>query len=58
LQNFRWKLDQIRQEEENRMVESFHKVYDLAKRHGVSMRTAAFMIAINRVGVARVMAGI
>ena len=40
------------------MVESFEKVYDMARRKGVSMRTAAFMLAINRVGRARVLGGI
>ena len=38
--------------------ESFGKVYDTAKKKGVSMRTAAFMLAINRVGRARVLGGI
>ena len=58
LQNFRWPLEQVRREEEIRLVESFGKVYDLAKKKGVSMRTAAFMLAINRVGRARVLGGI
>jgi glutamate dehydrogenase (NAD(P)+) len=58
LQHFRWELEQIRREEERRMVESFHRVLDQAKKLDISLRTAAFMIAINRVGVARVMGGI
>ena len=58
LQNFRWPLEQVRREEETRMVESFAKVYDLAQKKGVPMRTAAFMLAINRVGRARVLGGI
>ena len=58
LQNFRWPLEQVRREEETRLVESFAKVYDLAKKKGVSLRTAAFMLAINRVGRARVLGGI
>ncbi len=58
LQHFRWPLEQVRREEETRLVESFAKVYDLAKKKGVSMRTAAFMLAINRVGRARVLGGI
>ncbi len=58
LQNFRWPLEQVRKEEEARLVESFSKVYDLAIKKGVSMRTAAFMLAINRVGRARVLGGI
>ncbi|MBX6312163.1 MAG: glutamate dehydrogenase [Isosphaeraceae bacterium] len=58
LQHFRWPLEQVQREEENRLVESFAKVYDLAQRKGLSMRTAAFMLAINRVGRARVLGGI
>ncbi len=58
LQHFRWPLDQVRREEETRLVESFAKVYDLAIKKGVPMRTAAFMLAINRVGRARVLGGI
>ncbi len=58
LQHFRWTLDQVRREEETRMVESFHKVYDMAQRKGTSMRTAAFMLSIARVGRARVLGGI
>ncbi len=40
------------------MVDAFRKVHDLAQRKNVSMRTAAFMLAINRVGRARVLGGI
>ncbi|HEV3121619.1 MAG TPA: glutamate dehydrogenase, partial [Isosphaeraceae bacterium] len=58
LQHFRWSLDQVRREEENRLVESFARVNELAKRKGISMRTAAFMLAIQRVGRARVLGGI
>jgi glutamate dehydrogenase (NAD(P)+) len=58
LQHFRWPLEQVRREQETRMVESFAKVYDLARRKGIALRTAAFMLAINRVGRARVLGGI
>lgn len=58
LQNFRWSLEQVRREEESRLVESFAKVYDLAQRRSIRMRTAAFMLAISRVGRARVLGGI
>lgn len=58
LQHFRWPLEQVRREQENRMVESFAKVYDLARKKGVSLRTAAYILAINRVGRARVLGGI
>jgi len=58
LQHFRWPLEQIEREQEAKLVEGFHKVYDLARRKSVSIRTAAFMLAISRVGRARVLGGI
>src|SRR4051812_2344289 len=58
LQHFRWPLAQIQREEETRLVEGFAKVYDLAQRKSISLRTAAFMLAISRVGRARVLGGI
>jgi glutamate dehydrogenase (NAD(P)+) len=58
LQHFRWPLEQIQREQETKMVDSFQKVYDLAQRKNVSLRTAAFMLAIRRVGRATVLGGI
>ena len=58
LQHFRWPIEQIEREQENKLVESFNKVFDLAKRKSLTMRTAAFMLAISRVGRARVLGGI
>ncbi|MFO0908320.1 MAG: Glu/Leu/Phe/Val dehydrogenase dimerization domain-containing protein [Isosphaeraceae bacterium] len=57
LQHFRWPLEQIRREEESRMVEGFKRVHELAQAKSISLRTAAFMLAINRVGRARVLGG-
>lgn len=58
LQHFRWPLEQIQREEEKRLVEAFRDIYDLAQRRNVSLRTAAFMKAISRVGRAKVLGGI
>ena len=58
LQHFRWPLEQIQREQESRMVDSFQKVFDLAQRKNASLRTAAFMLAIRRVGRATVLGGI
>ncbi len=58
LQNFRWPLDQIQREEEKRLVDAFSKIYELSQRKTISLRTAAFMLAISRVGRARVLGGI
>jgi glutamate dehydrogenase (NAD(P)+) len=58
LQHFRWPLEQVQREEEQKLVTSFHEVYDLSQRKGTTLRTAAFMKAIARVGRARVLGGI
>ncbi len=58
LQNFRWPLEQIQREEEKRLVDAFAKIYELSLRKTISLRTAAFMLAISRVGRARVLGGI
>lgn len=58
LQHFRWPLAQVQREEESRLVESFAKIYEVAQRRNVSLRTAAFIVAISRVGRARVLGGI
>jgi len=57
LQHFRWPLEQIQREEEHRLVDAFREVYDLAQRQGATLRTAAFMKAISRVGRARILGG-
>jgi glutamate dehydrogenase (NAD(P)+) len=57
LQHFRWPLEQIQREQELKLVEAFREVYDLAQRKNVTMRVAAFMKAISRVGRARVLGG-
>ncbi len=57
LQHFRWPLEQIQREEEHRLVEAFREVYELAQRRDVTLRTAAFMRAISRVGRARILGG-
>ena len=58
LQHFRWQIDQIQREEEKRLVNGFCHVYELAQKKSVTLRTAAFMLAISRVGRARVLGGI
>jgi glutamate dehydrogenase (NAD(P)+) len=57
LQHFRWPLEQIQREEEHKLVDAFREVYELAQRRGDSLRTAAFMKAISRVGRARILGG-
>ena len=58
LQHFRWPLEQIQREEEKRLVDAFHEMYDLAESKRISMRTAAFLLAITRVSRAHALGGI
>ena len=58
LQHFRWPLEQIQREEEKRLVDAFAEMYDLSQRKGISMRTAAFYLAITRVSRAHALGGI
>lgn len=58
LQHFRWPLEQIQREEESRLVAAFARIYETSQKKSISLRTAAFMLAISRVGRARVLGGI
>ena len=58
LQHFRWPLEQIQREEEKRLVDAFHEMYDLAESQRISLRTAAFLRAITRVSRAHALGGI
>lgn len=57
-QFYSWNLDRVRQELERVMSSAFEEVWDLARERNVSLRTAAFMQGISRVGRATVLAGI
>jgi glutamate dehydrogenase (NAD(P)+) len=56
-QHYRWSLDRVRQELDRTMNDAFEAVWQLAQQQSVPMRTAAFMIAINRVRRAAELAG-
>ena len=57
-QYYSWGLDRVRQELERVMTCAFEEVWELARERDVSLRTAAFMLGISRVGRATVLAGI
>lgn len=57
-QYYKWNLDRVRQELEPVLSSAFEEVWNLAQEQQVSLRTAAFMVAISRVGRATVLAGI
>lgn len=49
LQNFYWVKDEVNRQLRSRIVESFREVYQLKEQHGISMREAAYMLALGRV---------
>ncbi len=57
-QYFRWKLEQVREQLENVMTESFERVWGVAEEKKVHLRTAAYILGIGRVGRATVTGGI
>ena len=57
-QFYTWNLDRVRQELERVMTHAFNSVWDLSKEKKVSLRTAAFMVGIDRVAKAAALAGI
>ncbi len=56
-QHYRWSLDRVRQELDRTMNDAFEGVWQMAQEQKVSLRTAAFMIAITRVRRAAELAG-
>ena len=58
LQQFTWTEDRVNEELEAKMVKGFDTIRRVAGERGVSLRTAAFIVAIGRVGKARVLRGI
>ncbi|MGI9429172.1 MAG: Glu/Leu/Phe/Val family dehydrogenase [Bythopirellula sp.] len=57
-QHYSWDLGRVRQELERVMSCAFEEVWELSRECNVSLRTAAFMLGISRVGRATVLSGI
>jgi glutamate dehydrogenase (NAD(P)+) len=57
-QYYQWDLDRVRQELDRVMSAAFEEVWGLSQEQQVSLRTAAFMVGIGRVGRATVLGGI
>ena len=57
LQYYRWNLNRVRQELEHVLCRGFDAVWQEAKNHNCSLRTAAYIIAIRRVKAATELAG-
>ncbi len=58
IQQFTWDEDRVNQELEKIMKGAYDKVAQIAKSRKVPLRTAAFIVAIGRVGKATVLRGI
>ena len=52
IQQFRWELDRVRNELSTYMRKAYRSVADVAQKRRVDLRTAAFILAIGRVGEA------
>jgi len=57
-QHFKWELSRVRQELDRILLNSFDKTWDIAEDKKVSLRTAAYLLGIGRVGRATVLGGI
>ena len=52
LQQYRWDLEQVNKELSKIMSRSFRETHALVKKHKVTLRTAAYLLAIDRVAEA------
>jgi glutamate dehydrogenase (NAD(P)+) len=57
-QHFRWELSRVRKELDRILTDSFDRVWKIALDKKVSLRTAAYILGIGRVGRATVLGGI
>jgi len=57
LQNFYWSEEEINERLEAIMVKAFENVYNMHKEKDVNMRTAAYMVAIDKVATAMKLKG-
>jgi glutamate dehydrogenase (NAD(P)+) len=57
-QFYRWNLDRVRQELEKTLSTAFEEIWELASEHKTSLRTAAFMLGIERVARAAQLSGL
>jgi glutamate dehydrogenase (NAD(P)+) len=50
IQQFRWDEERVNQELDKKMSRAYRAVRETAEQHGIDLRTAAFVLAIRRVG--------
>jgi glutamate dehydrogenase (NAD(P)+) len=58
LQHFKWDISRVRGELDKVMIDSFDRVWSTAEEKKVSLRTAAYVLGIGRVGRATILGGI
>jgi glutamate dehydrogenase (NAD(P)+) len=58
LQQFTWTEEEVNEKLRVKMIRGFETIYKVATEKKVSLRTAAFLVAIGRVGKARVLRGL
>jgi glutamate dehydrogenase (NAD(P)+) len=52
IQQFKWDEERVNQELDKKMSSAYRSVREVGSEHGIDMRTAAFVLAIRRVGKA------
>ena len=57
-QHYQWGINRVRQELDHVLAESFERVWSMSTERKVSLRTAAYMLGIGRVGRATILGGI
>ena len=57
IQQFSWPIDKFRRELDTRMEKAFGNVHEVSKKDSVDLRTAAFIVAVDRVANAFEMRG-
>jgi glutamate dehydrogenase (NAD(P)+) len=57
-QHYQWGLNRVRQELDSVMANAFESVWAMAEEKRVTLRTAAYIIGIGRVGRATILGGI
>ena len=58
MQSFFWNEERINESLKGIMDRAFGSVYEMSQRHEVHMRTAAYMVAVNRVAEATTLRGL
>jgi glutamate dehydrogenase (NAD(P)+) len=57
-QFYHWNLDRVRQELDKTLSTAFEEIWELANKRNVTLRTASFMLGIDRVARAAILGGI